>query len=378
MKKVIIAPDSFKGSISSEEFCNIAREVINSYYPECETVNIPIADGGEGTVDAFVLAVGGEKREITVKGPFFNDIKACYAVLPDGTAVIEMAAAASLPMVYGKEDPMITTTYGVGELINDAVKGGAKNIIIGLGGSCTNDAAAGCLSAMGVKFKNKEGNVFVPTGGTLTDIADYDDSEYKAKYAEVKITAMCDITNPFYGEMGAAYIFAPQKGASAEKVVALDNGLRHFAKLVLEKTGKDLQALQGSGAAGGMGGGLYTFGAVLQKGIDCVLDTVHFEEMLQNADLIITGEGKIDSQSLGGKAVLGISKRGIAKGVPTVAVVGDIGDKMDPVYDMGIAAIYSINRVAVPFKDARRRSKSDLRLTLDTLMRTSVLFGSMK
>ncbi|MBQ2945506.1 MAG: glycerate kinase [Clostridia bacterium] len=378
MKKVIIAPDSFKGSISSEEFCNIAREVINSYYPECETVNIPIADGGEGTVDAFVLAVGGEKREITVKGPFFNDIKACYAVLPDGTAVIEMAAAASLPMVYGKEDPMITTTYGVGELINDAVNGGAKNIIIGLGGSCTNDAAAGCLSAMGVKFKNKEGNVFVPTGGTLTDIADYDDSEYKEKYAEVKITAMCDITNPFYGEMGAAYIFAPQKGASAEKVVVLDNGLRHFAKLVLEKTGKDLQALQGSGAAGGMGGGLYTFGAVLQKGIDCVLDTVHFEEMLQNADLIITGEGKIDSQSLGGKAVLGISKRGIAKGVPTVAVVGDIGDKMDPVYDMGIAAIYSINRVAVPFKDARRRSKSDLRLTLDTLMRTSVLFGSMK
>ncbi len=377
MKKVIIAPDSFKGSISSEEFCNIAREVINSYYPECETVNIPIADGGEGTVDAFVLAVGGEKREIAVKGPFFEDIKASYAVLKDGTAVVEMAAAASLPMVSGRENPLKTTTYGVGELINHAVENGAKKVIIGLGGSCTNDAATGCLSAMGVKFFNKEGKAFIPTGGTLTDISDYDDSEFKARYDGVSLTAMCDITNPFYGEMGAAYIFAPQKGANPENVVLLDNALRHFADLILKKTGKDLQALQGSGAAGGMGGGLYTFGCSLEKGINCVLDTVGFEEILDGADLIITGEGKIDSQSLGGKAVLGISKRAIAKGVPTIAVVGDIGDGMDPVYDMGIAAIYSINRVAVPFKEAKKRSKSDLALTLDTIMRSSKLFGKM-
>lgn len=377
MKKVIIAPDSFKGSISSEEFCNIAKEVINRYYPECETVNIPIADGGEGTVDAFVLAVGGEKREISVKGPFFEDIKASYAVLKDGTAVVEMAAAASLPMVSGRENPLKTTTYGVGELINHAVENGAKKVIIGLGGSCTNDAATGCLSAMGVKFFNKEGKVFIPTGGTLTDISDYDDSEFKARYDGISLTAMCDITNPFYGEMGAAYIFGPQKGANPEKVVLLDNALRHFADLILKKTGKDLQALQGSGAAGGMGGGLYTFGCSLEKGINCVLDTVGFEEILDGADLIITGEGKIDSQSLGGKAVLGISKRAIAKGVPTIAVVGDIGDGMDPVYDMGIAAIYSINRVAVPFKEAKKRSKSDLALTLDTIMRSSKLFGKM-
>lgn len=377
MKKVIIAPDSFKGSISSEEFCNIAKEVINRYYPECETVNIPIADGGEGTVDAFVLAVGGEKREIAVKGPFFEDIKASYAVLKDGTAVVEMAAAASLPMVSGRENPLKTTTYGVGELINHAVENGAKKVIIGLGGSCTNDAATGCLSAMGVKFFNKEGKVFIPTGGTLTDISDYDDSEFKARYDGISLTAMCDITNPFYGEMGAAYIFAPQKGANPENVVLLDNALRHFADLILKKTGKNLQALQGSGAAGGMGGGLYTFGCSLEKGINCVLDTVGFEEILDGADLIITGEGKIDSQSLGGKAVLGISKRAIAKGVPTIAVVGDIGDGMDPVYDMGIAAIYSINRVAVPFKEAKKRSKSDLALTLDTIMRSSKLFGKM-
>ncbi len=377
MKKVIIAPDSFKGSISSEEFCNIAKEVINGYFPECKTVNIPIADGGEGTVDAFVLAVGGEKREITVKGPFFDDIKATYAVLKDGTAVVEMAAAASLPMVYGRENPLITTTYGVGELINHAVSNGAKKVIIGLGGSCTNDAATGCLSAMGVKFKDKEGKEFIPTGGTLCNIADYDDSEFTKNYNGVKISAMCDITNPFYGEMGAAYIFGPQKGATPEKVVMLDNGLRHFAEIVLNKTGKNLQELSGSGAAGGMGGGLYTFGATLEKGINCVLDTVGFEDILEGADLIITGEGRIDSQSLGGKAVLGISKRAIAKGVPTIAVVGDIGDGMDPVYDMGIAAIYSINRVAVPFKEAKKRSKSDLRLTLDTIMRSAKLFGKM-
>ena len=377
LKKIIAAPDSFKGTVKAEEFCEMTAAAAEKYYPDCETVMIPVADGGEGTVDAFLKAAGGSLRKAVVSGPFGEKITAGYAVLEDGTAVVETASEAGLPMVSGREDPEKTTTYGVGELISRAVVNGAKKIIIGLGGSCTNDAAAGCLSAMGVKFFDKDGKAFLPTGGTLCKISGFDDTEYRRRFADVEITAMCDIDNPFYGPKGASYVFAPQKGADGKTVASLDEGLRHFAEIIKREKGVDLQNVAGAGAAGGMGGGLYAFGASLKRGIDVVLDTAGFDKALGGADLVFTGEGKIDSQSLGGKVVVGVAKRAKKAGVPVVAVVGDIGENMEPVYDLGVSLIYSTNRVAVPFSLAKLRSKKDLELTLDNIMRSIKIFGKI-
>lgn len=380
MKKAILMPDSFKGTMSSSEICAIMKSEILKHFPDCEIKSIPVADGGEGTVDCFLEAMGGERVTLTVKGPFMEDIEGFYAIVDGGnTAIIEMAAAASLPMVLGRENPRITTTYGVGQLIRDAVSRGCKKIIVGLGGSCTNDMGVGAAAGAGALFYDADGNMFVPTGATLDKIEKIDVSALTKLLDSVKITAMCDIDNPLYGESGAAYVFAPQKGADAETVKLLDDNLRACADTVKHKLGADVAMLPGSGAAGGMGAGMVAFfGAELKSGIDTALDTVGFEKIAADADVIFSGEGKIDSQSLRGKVVIGIAQRAKKIGVPVIAVVGDIGDNMDSAYDMGVGAIYSINRVAVDFSKAKMRSKSDLALTVDTVMRTLKLGAGMK
>ena len=380
MKKTILMPDSFKGTMSSSEICAIMKSEIIKHFPNCEIKSIPVADGGEGTVDCFLEAMGGERVTLAVKGPFMEDIEGFYAIVEDGaTAIIEMAAAASLPMVLGRENPRITTTFGVGQLIRDAVSRGCKKIIVGLGGSCTNDMGVGAAAGAGARFFDAEGNDFVPTGATLDKIAKIDVSAVRAMLGDVEITAMCDIDNPLYGPTGAAYVFSPQKGADPDTVKVLDDNLRACSEVVKKELGIDVSALPGAGAAGGMGAGMVAFfGATLKSGIDTVLDTVGFENIAADADFIFTGEGKIDSQSLRGKVVIGIAQRAKAIGVPVIAVVGDIGDNMDSAYDMGVGAIYSINRVAVDFSKAKTRSKSDLALTVDTVMRTLKLGASMK
>ena len=380
MKKAILMPDSFKGTMSSSEICAIMKSEIIKHFPNCEIKSIPVADGGEGTVDCFLEAMGGERVTLAVKGPFMEDIEGFYAIVEDGaTAIIEMAAAASLPMVLGRENPRITTTFGVGQLIRDAVSRGCKKIIVGLGGSCTNDMGVGAAAGAGARFFDAEGNDFVPTGATLDKIAKIDVSAVRAMLGDVEITAMCDIDNPLYGPTGAAYVFSPQKGADPDTVKVLDDNLRACSEVVKKELGIDVSALPGAGAAGGMGAGMVAFfGATLKSGIDTVLDTVGFENIAADADFIFTGEGKIDSQSLRGKVVIGIAQRAKAIGVPVIAVVGDIGDNMDSAYDMGVGAIYSINRVAVDFSKAKTRSKSDLALTVDTVMRTLKLGASMK
>ncbi len=372
MKKFILVPDSFKGTMSSTEICNIMSDEILKQIPDAEIVSIPVADGGEGTVDCFLQAIKGEKIKTAVKGPYMEDMQGFYGLINNGkTAIIEMAACAGLPLVEDSKNPALTTTYGVGQLISHAIEHGCRDIVIGLGGSCTNDAACGCAAALGVKFINEKGEAFVPTGGALDQIKKIDFTNINPELKNCKITVMCDIDNPLFGENGAAYVYAPQKGADEAMVGMLDKNLRYLAYLIKDQIGVDVSTLAGGGAAGGMGAGIVAFlGGKLRQGISVVLDLVNFEEIIKSADLILTGEGKIDSQSIRGKVVIGVSKRAKAINVPVIAVVGDIGDDIDKAYELGVSSIISINRVAVPFEKAKLRSKSDMRLTISNLVRT--------
>lgn len=366
--KFVIIPDSFKGTMSSQEICNIMEASIRRHYPNSEIHTVPVADGGEGSVDSFLAAMGGKKVSVTVKGPFLEDMTAYYGVTDDGTAVIEMAACAGLPLVEDKKSVGTATTYGVGQLIVHAAAHGYRKIILGLGGSCTNDGGTGAAAAAGIKFYDRAGKSFLPKGESLTDIADIDVSGLCPAVKESQIISICDTDNPFYGPTGAAYIFGPQKGANRAMVDHLDQGLRNLAEVIQKSLGTDISELPGSGAAGGLGGGTVAFfGARLQSGIETVLSAVHFDELSKDADLILSGEGKIDDQSLHGKVVIGVAHHAKKLGVPLVAIVGDIGDGIESIYDSGVSAVFSINRVAVDFSKAKTRCKKDLALTVDNL-----------
>jgi glycerate 2-kinase len=370
MNKILLIPDSYKGTMTSSEICEIMKNSIRSFYPETKVVSIPVADGGEGSVDSLLTAVGGEKVWLSVKGPYFEDVKGFYGRLPDNTAVIEMAAAAGLPLVGEKKHVEETTTYGVGQLIEHAAKSGCKKIIVGLGGSATNDGGAGAAAALGVRFQNFSGDSFIPVGASLSDIACIDVGNLNQSLAKVQIVTMCDIDNPLCGPQGAAAIFGPQKGADEEMVKKLDKNLTHLALIIEEDLGKKIANIPGAGAAGGMGGGMVAFlNSKLQMGIETVLDVVHFDSLLEGSDLVISGEGRIDFQSLRGKVIVGVARRTKRRGIPLIAVVGDIDDNIDEIYTEGVTAVFSINRKAIPFENARLRCKRDLGLTMDNLMR---------
>ncbi len=370
MQKVLLIPDSFKGTMSSSEICEIMKKAIYAYYPEAEVIGIPVADGGEGSVDSFLAAVGGKRVTVGVKGPYLEDLEAFYGILPDNTAVIEMAAAAGLPLVGENKQAGKTTTYGVGQLICHAAKAGCNKIVVGLGGSSTNDGGCGAAAAVGVVFRDAEGKTFIPVGETLSNISSIDISGLDPAVAQADIVTMCDIDNPLFGPNGAAHVFAPQKGADEALVKILDENLIHLAVVVKRDLGKDISKMPGAGAAGGMGGGMSAFfNSSLQLGIETVLDTVGFDSLLEGADLVFSGEGKIDSQSLRGKVVIGVARRTKKAGVPLIAIVGDIGDNIENAYTEGVSSIFSINRVAVPFKEAKLRCRNDMFLTIDNLMR---------
>lgn len=371
MKKVMLIPDSFKGTMSSQEICSIMERVVHGHYPEAKVISIPVADGGEGSVASFLDAMGGQLRHVVVKGPYMEDMEAFYGIVDDGaTAVIEMAACAGLPLVGDDKHPDRTTTYGVGQLMLDAVRNGCRKLVVGLGGSATNDAGCGAAAAAGIRFLDASGNEFIPTGGTLGSVAKIDMANLAQEFKAVEIITMCDIDNPFSGPTGAAYVFAPQKGADDAMVRMLDAQMASLAKILARDCGTDVQRIPGSGAAGGMGGGMAAFfGSRLQMGIETVLDTVKFDSLVEGADLVLTGEGKIDGQSLRGKVVIGVARRARSKAVPVIAIVGDIGDDIEGAYEQGVSGIFSINRVAVPFKEAAKRCKSDLELTVDNLFR---------
>jgi len=371
MKKAVLIPDSFKGTLSSAEICAIMKSRIEARFPGCEVLSIPVADGGEGSVDAFLTALGGEKVWLEVKNPYFEPMEAFYGLIDNGkTAVVEMAACAGLPLVEGRRDPGKTTTYGVGELILDTAGRGVSKIIVGLGGSATNDAGCGAAAAIGVKFLDKDGRAFVPTGGSLIDVDRIDLSGKSELLRGIELVTMCDIDNPMYGETGAAYVFGPQKGADPEMVKALDAGLRHLGEVIKRDLGRDLTQVPGGGAAGAMGVGMMAFfDSTLQMGIETVLNTVAFDSLISDADVIFTGEGKIDSQSLRGKVVIGVARRAKKQAKPVIAVVGGSDLGMEPAYEEGVKAIFTINRLPQDLSVSKAFSRENLAFAMDNILR---------
>lgn len=371
MEKILLVPDSFKGTLSSRQVCQVMSGQLRRFFPQAQVKSIPVADGGEGSVEAFLAAAGGERRTRTVTGPFGEPVEAFYGILGDGrTAVIEMAACAGLPLAEGRLNPERATTYGVGELLLAAKEAGCTKAILGLGGSCTNDGGVGAAAALGAKFTRADGTAFVPSGGTLGEIAALDVSPVAQALQGMELTAMCDIDNPLYGEAGAAAVFAPQKGADAAMVARLDAGLRHLGQVSARCLGRDFSHLPGAGAAGGLGFGMAAFcGAQLRMGIDAVLDAVGFDSLLPGTDVVFTGEGKIDSQSARGKVVSGVAARCRKAGVPVVAVVGQIGQGFEEMYQQGLTAVFSINRAAQPFAESRFHAGENLALTMENIAR---------
>ena len=366
MERYVLVPDSFKGTLGSGEICAILREEILRAKPDAEVVSIPVADGGEGSVDAFLTAVGGQRVQVPCHGPHMEEMTGFYGLLPDGTAVVEMAAAAGLPLAGNRLEPDTATTYGVGELMADAAARGARCIILGLGGSATNDGGCGAAAALGARFLDGQGKTFLPTGGNLDRIARID---LGGQRPLPEITVMCDIDNPLCGPTGASEVFGPQKGADPEMVRRLDGNLRHLAEVIRRDLDVEILDLPGAGAAGGMGGGAAAFwNGKLQMGIETVLDTVDFDEIVRGARLVITGEGCLDGQSLRGKVVSGVAARARRAGVPVVALVGAVGEGADGIYDLGVCGVFTTNHRPEPFEEARLHAADNLRRTIRNLM----------
>lgn len=369
MKKCIVISDSFKGTLSSLEICGIAQKSIPQFFPACEVITVPVADGGEGTVDCFMEAIHAEPVTVAVTGPYGEPITATYC-RSGCRAVVEMASAAGLPMVADRLNPEKTTTFGVGQMIRHAVENGCTEILLGLGGSCTNDGGCGCAAALGTRFFRADGTGFVPVGGDMDQIAHIDVSETRELLRNVQITVMCDVDNPLHGARGAAYVFAKQKGADEDMIARLDGQLRCLDAALQRELGLSLGQKPGTGAAGGMGAGCIAFlNAELKSGIDAVLDMVEFEDHLDGADLVITGEGRIDSQSVHGKVISGIAKRTSPRNVPLVAIVGGIADGAEEAYDLGVTALFGTDRQAVAFEKFADKTAENYRKTLEDILR---------
>lgn len=355
--KVLLLPDKFKGTLSAMEIASVMEEAVLSVAPDAEVKSFPVADGGEGSLVAFNRILKGEIISLWVTGPDFEKINANY-LLGGDKAVIELAEASGLLKTKIK-NPLLTTTYGTGELILDAKSRGAKEIILCIGGSATNDMGVGLASALGIKFYDDKNNIFVPTGGNLNKIAKIDFSNR----TDICVTVLCDVKNPLHGKSGAAYVYAPQKGASESEVELLDNNLMHLSGLLKSKYNIDIENFEGAGAAGGAGAGMKAFfGADLKSGIDTVLSLLPKEEII-NADLVLTGEGRFDLTSLTGKVVGGVAKffKGIA---PVVAIVGEIKRDYDKAKktDNGLTAVFSTMRTTGSYLDVAPFAKDDIKL----------------
>ena len=343
--KVVIAPDSYKGCLSALEVAKAMERGVLSVFPSAEVRKIPIADGGEGTVAALVTATNGQLRQAEVTDPLGNKISAHWGVLGDGrTAVIEMAAASGLPLVpKEKRDPRVTTTYGTGELIKAALAEGLAKIIIGIGGSATNDGGTGMARALGVRFLDAAGQEVAAGGGSLAEICQIDATGLDPRLKNTEIVVACDVDNPLCGTRGASAVFGPQKGATPEMVQQLDAGLAKYASCARQATGRDVAEKAGAGAAGGLGAGLMFFTpAQLKPGVEIVLDAVGFSDIVRDADFVITGEGRTDFQTAFGKAPVGVAKVAKTHGAPVFCISGGLGDGAEDVLAQGIDAVMSI------------------------------------
>ncbi|MEN6419101.1 MAG: glycerate kinase [Clostridiaceae bacterium] len=367
MKKFVLAPDSFKGSLSANEICEIWSGAIQAHLPEAEIVRFPVADGGEGLVDAFLRVCGGERFTATVQNPLGEPVQAAYGILPNGSAVIEMASAAGLPMIAERKSPLIASTYGVGQLLLHAEARGVRQVILGLGGSATNDCGVGMAGALGYEFYDAAGDKVEPLANNMQKIVRI---LPPARKPALSVIAACDVDNPLYGPNGATYTYGAQKGATPEMQAELDAGLINMARVIERDLGVRVAEVPGAGAAGGLGAGVLAFlGGRLVPGIELLLDEAGFDEMLEGADLVFTGEGRIDWQSARGKVPVGVSRRAKKRGIPCVALCGSIGQGAEAVYDEGITAIFtSVNRAAT-FEEIKQTAGEDMRLLIDATIR---------
>lgn len=370
--KIMIAPDSFKESLSTVEVVDSIARGIKKVKPGADIIKVPMADGGEGTVQALTAGAGGEIFQEKVTGPLGDEVEAFFGILGEGrTAVIEMAAASGLPLVpEEKRDPTRTTTLGTGELIAAALDKGVDKIILGIGGSATNDAGVGLAQALGAEFKNTEGREVGPGGGKLSEIASIDLSGLDSRLQEVDIEAACDVDNPLYGPEGAAYVYAPQKGADEEMTALLDENLRHLSEIIKKELGRDIQQIPGSGAAGGLGAGLVAFlGAELRPGVEIVLEVNDVYDKIKDVDLVFTGEGKIDDQTLQGKTVSGIAQTAGAHNIPVIALCGAAGRGADSILSAGITAFFPIIQDILPRREIYENTSLWLERTARQIMR---------
>ena len=362
--KIVIAPDSFKESLSAEAVAKAIARSFQAVFSNAEMLLLPVADGGEGTTDSLVAATKGQRFTQQATGPLGESVEAFWGLLGDGkTAVVETAAASGLDLIDSSQrDALNATTRGTGELILAAIDKGAKHIIVGLGGSATNDGGDGMLQALGLGLLDVEGQQ-IPSGGVgLAKLDRIDLTSLDSRLAGIRFDVACDVDNPLIGDNGASAIFGPQKGATPEMVKALDANLKHFASITQQATGKDIISIPGAGAAGGLGGAFLGFlNATLKSGIDIVLDAVEYEKHLEGATLVITGEGRIDSQTIRGKTPIGVSKRAKAFGnIPVIALAGSVSEDSDIVHEHGIDALFSVVPGVVSLENALADADANL------------------
>lgn len=370
--KIVIAPDSFKECISAKEACIAIQKGFEKIFEEGEYILVPMADGGEGTTEALVDSTDGAIYKVETTNPIGEKRISKFGILGDGkTAIIEMAQASGLELISKeKRNPMVTTTYGTGELIKSALDKNIETILIGIGGSATNDGGAGMIQALGGKLLDKDGKEIGFGGGELSKLHKIDLSNLDERLKKVKIIVACDVDNPLTGERGTSYIFGKQKGGTPEMLKILDNNLKHFAKIIKKDLGVDVETISGSGAAGGLGGGLMGFlSAELKKGIDIVIEYSKLEEKIQGADLVITGEGSIDSQTRFGKTPYGVAKVAKKYNIPVIALAGNIGKDVDILYDYGFNAIFPILPRVETLEEALLQGKENLEKTSENIAR---------
>jgi len=355
----LFASDSFKGTISSEKTAELLTKAAMQVFPQCKCTGVPVADGGEGTVDAVLTAMGGSKNMVSVHDPLMRNIRASYGKIDENRAILEMAAASGLPLLAESERNLAkTTSYGTGELIAAALKAGCKDITIAIGGSATNDGGMGCMCALGVRFLDKDGNELSGTGENLKYVAQIDSSGILSQTKEAAFTVICDVTNPLCGKNGATYTYGPQKGGTPELLAELEDGMCNYRDVILKEFGTNLDELSGAGAAGGLGGALAVFlHAGMKSGIETVLDLIELDSRLSGISLVITGEGRLDRQSCFGKVVQGVGMRCKRQGIPAIALVGSVGDGAERILQHGITSIVVTAPEDMPLAEALAKAE---------------------
>jgi glycerate 2-kinase len=370
--KFVLAPDSFKESMTAKKAALAMETGIRKVFPDAECIIVPMADGGEGTVESLVSMSNGKLIETEVIGPLGETVKAHYGLLGEGkTAVIEMASASGLELIRPeKRNPLLTTTYGTGQLIKHALNQGVNRILIGIGGSATNDGGVGMLQALGVSFKDQNGTELSYGGGALQQLQTIDLQGLDKRIQHVQIDVACDVTNPLIGENGASAVFGPQKGASSEIVELLDRNLTHYADVINRTIGKDIAYISGAGAAGGLGAGLLAFlNAKLKQGIELVIEYTGLEEIVKDADYVFTGEGSIDGQTLFGKTPYGVATVAKKHSAPVIAFAGKIGEGVEPLYKHGFTAIIGILKGTTSLKEALESGEENLTFAAENICR---------